>query len=214
MQKGRTVMIARLTVMLSLLAFAGCRGSSPPPTSSPEAQFGRFEGEVVAVWLEDGRLMQLTKDFAYLDPRGKRWLAPADAVIDGASIPQPFWSIIGGPFEGRFRNASVVHDAACDAMQEPWEAVHRMFYEACRCGGVGETQAKLMYWAVYRFGPRWRPVAEVRIEDGQPKTVMRVVRNIPQPPDEALVRKAKEYFATQNPSLEEIKTLKIEPQPP
>ena len=30
--------------------------------------------------------------------------------------------------------------------------VHRMFYGACRAGGVGEQKAKLMYSAVYHFG--------------------------------------------------------------
>ena len=30
-----------------------------------------------------------------------------------------------------------------------------MYYEACRCGGVGKIKAKLMYAAVYHFGPRW-----------------------------------------------------------
>jgi hypothetical protein len=30
-----------------------------------------------------------------------------------------------------------------------------MFYEAMRCSGVGKAKAKVMYYAVYRFGPRW-----------------------------------------------------------
>jgi len=30
-----------------------------------------------------------------------------------------------------------------------------MFYDACLCGGVGETKAKVMYWAVRIFGPKW-----------------------------------------------------------
>src|SRR5712692_9140850 len=31
-----------------------------------------------------------------------------------ASIPRAFWSVIGGPLEGQYRNASVFHDVACD----------------------------------------------------------------------------------------------------
>jgi Protein of unknown function (DUF1353) len=56
-----------------------------------------------------------------------------------------------------YRNASVVHDVACDTRDHPWQDVHRMFYEACRAGGVGEQKAKLVYAAVYHFGPKWAP---------------------------------------------------------
>lgn len=62
---------------------------------------------------------------------------------------------MGGPFEGQYRNASVVHDVACVKKSEKWEDVHRMFYYAMRAGGVSETRAALMYAAVYKFGPRW-----------------------------------------------------------
>src|SRR5262249_22589364 len=150
----------------------GCGDSA----QTQPAPYGRFEGEVVAAWLPDGRKMQLSKAFAYVDPQQKRWNAPAGAIVDGASIPQPFWSLIGGPFEGQYRSASVVHDVACIEMKEPWEAVHLMFYEACRCGGVEEAQAKLMYWAVYQFGPHWRSVSEVTETDGKKNTVTRTVR--------------------------------------
>jgi hypothetical protein len=30
------------------------------------------------------------------------WVAPANAVVDGASIPKFAWSIIGEPFEGQY----------------------------------------------------------------------------------------------------------------
>ncbi len=38
---------------------------------------------------------------------------------------------------------------------QPWKAVHRMFYNAMRCSGVNEIKAKIMYYAVYNFGPCW-----------------------------------------------------------
>ena len=44
----------------------------------------------------------------------------------------------GGPLDGPYRNASIVHDVACVSMTDPWDDVHFMFYEACRCGGVPE----------------------------------------------------------------------------
>ena len=232
---ARRVRKVRVTVLYCSLccslALVGCTPSqngdstpkqpdddtAPPDTERADDPFGRFEGEVVAVWNPDGRNMTLREDFAYVDPRKKRWPAPSDSVVNGASIPQVFWSIIGGPFEGPYRNASVIHDVACEQMKESWQSVHRMFYEACRCGGVGEAKAKLMYWAVYHFGPRWneekRPRLATRMVDGrvvrETTMVSRMVRDNPPPPDEELVEKAEAYFATQNPPLEEIPSLEF-----
>jgi hypothetical protein len=119
-------------------------------------RFGHFEGRVTATWHDDGRDMTLTAPFAYIDRATVRWDAPTGSVVNGASIPRPFWTVIGSPFTGRFRNASVVHDVACVDRTRPWKQVHRMFYEACRCNRTNVVQAKTMYYAVYHFGPRWR----------------------------------------------------------
>lgn len=141
-----------LRIRWALLALAAVATIAPGHAEG----FGAFVGEVVARWLTDNRQMELVADFAYLDPRGKRWGAPKGSVIDGASIPQVFWTATGGPFEGAYRNASVVHDVACVRRNERWEDVHRMFYYAMRAGGVSATRAAVMYAAVYRFGPRWQ----------------------------------------------------------
>jgi hypothetical protein len=90
-----------------------------------------------------------------VDPKGKKWDAPKGVTVNGASIPQAFWSIIGGPWDGKYREASVIHDYYCDTRSEPWQDVHRTFYTAMRANGVEEVRAKMMYAAVYRFGPRW-----------------------------------------------------------
>lgn len=119
------------------------------------AEFGAYEGTPLSEWLSDGRHMQLKRPFAYIAAGGERWAVPAEAIVDGASIPRPFWSVIGGPFEGQYRDASIVHDYYCDEKSRAWKATHRMFYEAMRCSGVGPVQAKVMFYAVYRFGPRW-----------------------------------------------------------
>ena len=122
-----------------------------------DGNWGRFEGRVVAEWLDDGRDMRLVEPFVYVDVAGTHWPAPAESVVNGASIPQAFWSVIGGPFVGRFRNASVVHDVACVERTRNWREVHRMFYEACRCADAPLLKSKIMYYAVYHFGPRWQP---------------------------------------------------------
>ena len=131
-------------------------------------EWGRFEGRVVAEWLDDGRDMQLVEPFAYVDETEINWLAPAKSVVNGASIPRAFWSVIGGPFVGRFRNASVVHDVACVERTRNWREVHRMFYEACRCADAPLIKSKIMYYAVYHFGPRWQPAGRVFRDETPP----------------------------------------------
>lgn len=117
--------------------------------------WGGFTGPIETEWLPDGRNMRLLRHVTYIDPQGKAWTAPRGHVVDGASIPRFFWRLIGGPLEGPYRNASVIHDYYCDLKTRPWQDVHRMFYLACRAGGCGGLRASLMYWAVYVFGPRW-----------------------------------------------------------
>jgi len=124
-------------------------------TGVQTTEFGRFDGSVQTEWLGDGRRMRLLADFRFYQPDSTEWLAPKDSIVDGASIPRVFWTFIGGPYEGKYRNASVVHDVACVVRTRPWKTVHRMFYLASRAGGVSALNAKVMYGAVYHFGPRW-----------------------------------------------------------
>lgn len=143
---------ATLILLLGLGAGYYALGLPGEETRGP---YGRFIGTVVAEWDPNGRDMKLTKDFGYVDPTERIWLAPANAVVNGASIPRPFWTLIGGPFEGKYRNASVVHDVACVEKSRPHAEVHRAFYDACRCGGVDERMSRILYAAVAKFGPTW-----------------------------------------------------------
>lgn len=96
----------------------------------------RFEGDISATWGIDGRHMQLVAPIAFIDSKGVRWDVPKGATVDGASIPRFFWSVIGGPFGGKYRDASVIHDWYCDVRTRPWREVDRMFYEAMIARGV------------------------------------------------------------------------------
>jgi hypothetical protein len=100
--------------------------------------------------------MTLLHELSYTDPKGVVWVAPAGSVVDGASIPRSLWSFMGGPFEGKYRNASVLHDVSYDQKQRPPRDCDRMFYDAMRCSGVGAVEAKTMYYALLRFGRHWR----------------------------------------------------------
>jgi hypothetical protein len=169
--------------------------------------WGAFSGDVHAKWNGD-RDMVLLDDFSYVDVRGKKWNAPKDSVINGASIPRAFWSITGGPYEGKYRNASVVHDVACVEMNEPWQDVHLMFYEACRCGGMGETEAKILYLAVNNFGPRWERV-EIKAGPDMPPQTEVVVTPTTEPTQEQM-NLLSAYVRKHNPDPSEIRKLSIE----
>ncbi len=134
------------------------------PNTASASEYGYFIGVVKTMWLGDGRRMQLLEKFTYIDPQKIIWDSPENSIIDGASIPRVAWSLIGGPFEGKYRNASVIHDVACDLALRRWEDVHEAFYNAMRAGGVEVMKAKIMYGAVYHFGPRW-PAKAVRVVD-------------------------------------------------
>jgi len=111
-------------------------------------------------WDEDGRIMTLLNRFAFVDDAQLVWSVPAMAQVDGASIPKLAWSILGSPFVGRYRKASVVHDWYCDIRTRGWKATHRMFYEAMRASKVSGAKARIMYAAVYYAGPRWDVAAD------------------------------------------------------
>jgi Protein of unknown function (DUF1353) len=154
--------------------------------------FGKFSGEPDTEWLDDGRNMRLLQELSYLDPAGKKWVALKGFVTDGASIPKPLWSFIGGPFEGEYRNAAIVHDSACALRLETWQHSHLMFFNACRCGGVGELEAKVLFAGVWEFGPRWT-IDQRMASEGMPREMTN-----------ADFANLKSYIRVRNPSLDGI----------
>ena len=105
-------------------------------------KWGHYDGEPVTKWNPDGRTMTLLTELRYTDPHGEVWVAPVGSLVDGASIPRYLWSVMGGPFEGKYRNASVLHDVAYGQRKRPWQDCDRMFYYAMRCSGVGATEVQ------------------------------------------------------------------------
>jgi hypothetical protein len=123
-------------------------------SASAQGMQGQFKGEVVATMLPDGRNMRLVKPFGYVDSKGQTWTVPAGAETDGASIPKAFW-LTHPPFTGKYRSAAVIHDYYCRVQTRTWQATHNVFFEAMRTAGVDDRTAKVMWGAVYNFGPRW-----------------------------------------------------------
>lgn len=197
-----------------LMVAAGWFDPKPQP---PAHEWGEFLSKPKVELMDDGRKLVLLEEFVYLDPRKKIWVAPKRSVVDGASIPRVFWTIVGGPLEGQYRYASIVHDVECVRRMEPWEDVHFMFYEACRCGGLPENKAKLVYAAVYHFGPRWEVKVKEEVKqwtgpDGKPR-FLTVHVNTPElikpteEPGPEVREKLEKIINEQNPSLEELKKL-------
>jgi hypothetical protein len=148
-------MINRLILSSLAIAMMSC---SKGPSTKPSEQWGSYLNRPLVLQdlvPPDGRRFSLPHEFNYVDQSGQLWEAPTGLITDGASIPMPFWSVIGGPFEGLYREAAVVHDAGCCAQMKPWQDIHHMFYNAMRCSGVAPAKAKTMFLAVWAFGPRW-----------------------------------------------------------
>jgi hypothetical protein len=127
---------------------------------------GKFSDDPVTLWLTESgtpdRGMSLLEAFAFEDPDGKTWSAPAQAVVDGASIPRALWTVVGSPFTGDYRRGSIVHDVACvSAGSDPDKrrAADRMFFHACRAGGCSIWQAMVLYLGV-RIGAASPSVVE------------------------------------------------------
>jgi len=171
--------------------------------------WGSFSGDPDVKLLGDGREMEVREEFSYTDPRGKVWTAKQGDIVNGASIPRAFWPITGGPLTGRFRNASIVHDVYCVNQTEPWEEVHEMFYEACRCGGVAEFDAKVLFAAVYHFGPRWDEIREPVVEGAPIPSPGPISSPGPLPSPEVL-NKIADKVRRDKLSLEEIKGIRVD----
>lgn len=141
--------------------------------------------------------MKVIAPFAYIDGKDKIWRVPAGTVVDGASIPRAFWTVIGAPYTGQYREAAVVHDRYCENKERPWSEVHQAFYDGMRAKGVGYIQAQVMYAAVYSFGPRW-----VVGEDRNGKAVL--IQGQPQF-DEQKKAQIEAYAGEGQRSIDEIK---------
>lgn len=118
---------------------------------------GAFEGKVVVEWVDEGFVpsMRLMQDFAFRQAQGKRWVATQGQVLEGKAMPPLFRDLVGKPFDGGFRKAAVVYDAAAQKMTEHWQQSQRMFFEASVVEGVPESDAKVMYLVLAAQGTRW-----------------------------------------------------------
>ncbi len=97
----------------------------------------------------------LEADFGFVDGHGVGWQTNKGARTDGASIPPLLQPFVGGPWEEGYIRAAVIHDWYCDRHVYGWKETHRVFYDAMIASGLNLAKAKLMFYAVYSFGPTW-----------------------------------------------------------
>lgn len=135
--------------------------------------WGEFSEPLNVELLNDKNRAKLLVDFTYKGPKPEEifWLAPKGTITDGASIPRVAWNVIGAPLEGQYRKAAIIHDVACVERTRSWQVTHRAFYTAMRAAKVNPIQAKIMYAAVYHFGPRWAEPKSILL----PRTDARLV---------------------------------------
>jgi hypothetical protein len=144
-----------------------------PLPAAAQLYFGEF-GVGPSGEFRDGDPWQefvLDKEFEFLDPNGLRWATPSGAAVNGASIPPIFWSLIGGPFTGKYLKASVIHDYYVVNRTRTAHDTHRNFYYGMRANGVSSWQAKTMYWAVRTFGADWDLYQPVAKQGGQASSI-------------------------------------------
>ena len=203
-------LITTSALLIATLLVTACGSNKKPGWLSAAERgphkWGYYSGYVEARWEMDGRNMTLLRDLSYTDPQGFVWTAPAGSVVDGASIPRSLWSIMGGPFEGKYRNASVLHDVAYEQRKRPPQDCDRMFYTAMRCSGVSAVEAGTMYYSLLKFGRHWKfPIKRAKPLKVEGKLVARgeeIPRAIPVNAEQ--VNEARDWIRSADPSLEEI----------
>jgi uncharacterized protein DUF1353 len=200
-----------VTLLMAAGFLAGC-GSTPSLSWRDAAiqshPWGYYTGAPETRWNPDGRTMTLLRELRYVDPQGTVWIAPAGSVVDGASIPRSLWPFMGGPFEGKYRNASVLHDVSYTEKNRPPKDCDRMFYNAMRCSGVSALEAKTMYYALLRFGWHW----DFSIKRAKPvkigrKLVARAESAETAAENEHEIEGARDWIRQSAPTIEEIEQM-------
>ncbi len=196
-------------------------------TTLPAGATNVFKGNAVVEMLapkgtmDSYRDVKLVQPFGFIDPRGVHWDAPAGYVTNGASIPQSLWVVVGGPFDGPYRDAAFLHDYYCEAKIRSSDDTHRMYYEAAVARGTSQNVASTMYAGLIYGGPKWELakapkkagfgflLAETTTstnQQGAPVVIDKGLVNKSATPNQLkAVEDMKTWIAREHPTLEQIK---------
>jgi hypothetical protein len=118
---------------------------------------GSFPYLLAATFIDDEHI-QLDDDLAYIldtdqanDLGMENVTATIGFVTDGASIPRPFWSLIGSPLTGKYRKAAVIHDWLCVQKMCSRKLGDQIFKRAMKDSGVGWIRRNLIYSGVRAY---------------------------------------------------------------
>ncbi|MEM9028125.1 MAG: DUF1353 domain-containing protein [Pseudomonadota bacterium] len=122
--------------------------------------FGRFEGELAIVQIENRSEWKLLRDLTFIGPNGVVWTAPRGTIVNGASIPRAIWPIGAYPWDGVLGKPSVIHDHFWVTKSRHSKDVHRAFYDGLLANKASKFRAILAYAGVLLFGGRWTATRE------------------------------------------------------
>lgn len=115
---------------------------------------------------DDKVRIRLLEPLVFVDKHGNVRVVPENFVSDGASIPQLWWSLVGGTLNGKYARAAVLHDWDILCELDAPAVVHERFYCAMRADFVGYKMARTFYhivdWRVKKWEPRVDSVLEQR----------------------------------------------------
>lgn len=199
----------------------------PGVPTTPVTGTNVFKNNVVAEFLapdkatDTYRDIKLVQPFGYIDPRGVSWDVPAGYVTNGASIPTSLWAVVGGPFDGPYRDAAVLHDYYCEAKLRSSDDTHLMYYEASVARGTSANLASTMYAGLILGGPKWVVVgtpkkagfdvllAQTKTETNKAGTTVTVdpglTNKAANPAQLQAAEDLKEWILKEHPTLEQIK---------
>ena len=124
---------------------------------------GCFLGAAVIDFEENGMAMRLRNHLMFRDAQGRLWSAPRGTVSRGGCLPPGVWNLLGPPFLGLHREASIIHEHYCQQRAGHPEEVHQMFYEACRASGVPDPLAKAALRELRSHGADWSDPSEAGV---------------------------------------------------
>ena len=122
--------------------------------------------------IDDG-ICHLKGKLSFVSPRNgmvwetKEWQNPSmlwkkgleqSGTTDGTSLPLLARPFLGRRYDLSYLKASIIHDHYCytEGKIRTWQDTHLMYYDALIALKVSKIRAKLMYFAVYSFGPKWK----------------------------------------------------------
>jgi hypothetical protein len=183
----RTYPLFVSTIMAIMAPQCACALELPDPLPCASCFIGTLS---LSPNPQDPSTQILNDDLYFVDGNRLVWKAGKGDTTDGASIPLLFQPIIGGPWERHYLPAAVMHDHYCDDQHRvrSWRHTDRMFYEAMVANDTDAIKAKLMYYAVYVFGPHWDQLA-TGVPCGPNCTYIDKTKMTFQPADYALAHK-------------------------